>query len=204
MIAPQTQNVRSMRMPCPESNTKYPGLAYIDPLGALIVVNETDELHKITRKGKKYTIYNKEDEKVFLALKEKQNKNFEITIFNFYGNEVIQVKRKRFRLCWSKALVWAPPGNFVGTVKEVQSCLNTYLVENSFGKTVLKIVADGCTSDVYRIMANNEQIGVISNDWYSTTSGGSQQFGIEFPVDMDICDKAVLIGACFLIGCLKY
>lgn len=191
-------------MQCPKINTEFPGLAYIYPLNELIIVKEKDSLHNVISKtGTCYTIFNNQCQKVFLAVQEKRCKKFEVNIFNYYGNEVIQVKRP-YKLCLNKALVWAPPGNFVGSVNEVKKYVNKYLVKNKDGEVVLLIKANGLFHYVYSILSGHEEVGIVKQNWALTAVLSVNNFGISFPVGADVGDKAVLLGACFLIGCLKY
>ncbi|KAJ0171177.1 hypothetical protein K1T71_013376 [Dendrolimus kikuchii] len=190
-------------MPCPQNEIDLPGLAYFSPLDELIIARKKDALHDVIgKKGTGYTIFNKNGQKVFLAVQEQRCKKFDLKIFNIYGNEVIEVK-KPFKCCFNSVLVWAPPGNFVGSVKQVKSCKNTFIVKNNVGEIVLKLKANGLFHFVYQIMLADEKIGTV-NKWRNAEVGNVKQFGITFPVDLNVTDKAVLLGACFLIGFLKY
>lgn len=191
-------------MECPKIETEFPGLAYVYPLNELVIVQEEDALHNVIgNTGTGYTVFNSLGQKVFLAVQETRCRKFNIKIYNYFGNEVIQVKRP-YKLCLDKALVWAPPGNFVGSVNEVKRCVNTYLVKNKDGKVVLKIKAQGLLHFVYSILSGDEEVGMVNNKWGFAAMLSVKNFGISFPAATDVGDKAVLLGACFLIGCLKY
>lgn len=186
-------------MPCPTNDAEIPGLAYILPLDQLIVAERIDKLHEIIgSRGIRYTIFNNEGEKVFLAVQERRCKKFGLKIFNLYGNEVIEVQ-KRYKLCLNSILVWAPPGHFVGSVVEGRSCGKTFWVKNREGKVVLKIKAERCL--VYDIISRDVVVGKIMKNFQILDL---VNFGVTFPVHLDIGDKAVLLGASFLIACLKY
>lgn len=190
---------RAKWMSCPGDLTSFPGLTYILPLNQLIIAEKLDKLHEIIGKqGNRYTIYNNQGEKVFLAVQERQCKKFDIKIFNFYGNEVIQVQRL-YKLCINRISVWAPPGNFVGSVVEGRSCVQTFWVKNRKGKNVLKIKPKRFL--VYDIISKD---GVVGEVMTNCPVLDMKNFGVSFPVDLDVGQKAVLLGASFLIAYLRY
>ncbi|XP_013198582.2 phospholipid scramblase 2-like [Amyelois transitella] len=185
-------------MPCPKVQTSHPGLAYFYPLDELIVARKWDALHSAIGKNYVcYTIFNNVGEKVFLAVQDKKCQKFDVKIFNFYGNELIHVK-KPFKCCVHKASVWVPPGNYIGSIKKV-GCL--FLVQNALGEPLLKIKAQGLCHYVYDILDGDKVIGVVK---WKMAFLDEKNFGLAFPVDMDVSDKAALLGASFLIGYLKY
>ncbi|XP_039761189.1 phospholipid scramblase 2-like [Pararge aegeria] len=177
-------------MPCPKANTDFPGLAYLCPLNELIVAEENDNLHNlIGLKDIGYTIFNNQGQKVFLAVQKGKYK-IEIRIYNCYGNEIIKVE-KPYAWCLNKALIWAPPGNFVGSLHETRSCLKTYFIKNHVGEKVLKIKARAFRNNSgFSILSNNEKVGEVTTRW---------RYSVSFPIEMDVPVKCILLGACFLI-----
>lgn len=180
-------------MTCPKVDIEYPGLAYLYPLEELIIVQGTGALHSlIGLKNINFTIFNNLGQKVFLAVLKGQYK-FQIRIYNYYGNEIIQVERP-YSWCLNKALIWAPPGNFVGSVQEIK-CRKSYLVKNHLGETVMKIEARQCiTNDGYNVLSNNDIVGLVTTRW---------QYAVTFPSEMDVAYKCILLGACFLLNLKK-
>lgn len=196
-------------MSCPNVDTEYPGLAYLCPLDEIIVTEARDALHDLLGDSAQisYTIFNNRGQKIFIAVRIQGCRKFTIKVYNIYGNEVIEVKRP-FALCFNRVLVWAPPGNFVGSVK--QRC-HKYAVRNESGVTILNIRMQGPLELVYNIryVCGLEPIGVIKQKWNLPKVGHDvgqdvKNFGVSFPGQLNVQDKAVLLGACFLIGCLKY
>ncbi|XP_073958648.1 phospholipid scramblase 1-like [Choristoneura fumiferana] len=194
-------------MACPVDFVEFPGLAYIYHLNELIISKKLDALHECFGKIELgYTIYNKNGEKVFLAVRYHLDQTFLMKIFNHYGNEVINIKISK-PSAWfcNKALVWAPPDNYVGaveqrpTIKDKFTFADKFLVKNSQNEVVLDIIANGVNNFVYSLNSCGEEVGVIMEKW-----GGGKNFGVSFPEDLRVGDKAVVLGACFLIGCLKY
>lgn len=190
----------------PDDSVATPGLAFIYNLDELIVTEQRDDLHDIIgNKGIAYTIFNSTGQKVFLAVLNKKIRYFNIKIFNNYGNEVINVQRP-FTWWRAKALVWAPPGHFVGSVHEQSKCLlNKYTVRNQEGTKLLKICSEGGRYEykVY-LVSTRYAIGVVREQCPSGDILNTKNFGISFPAEMNVYDKAVLLGACFLIGFYKY
>ncbi|KAL0859424.1 hypothetical protein ABMA27_010603 [Loxostege sticticalis] len=189
-------------MSCPKNDIEYPGLAYVCPLSELIVAKKLDALHQVIGKKGGYTIFNNEGQKIFLAVEEKTYRRFLVKIFNHYGNEVIEIKKPK--LCLNEVHVWAPPGNFVGYVKQSGLWANTFLVKNKCKEVVVKIKAQGCKGSVYDVLSRDELVGNIRKQWNVEALIKYKNFGVSFPVEMEVGDKAVLLGACFLIGYLKY
>lgn len=193
-------------MPCPSDvDETFPGLAYIYPLDELIVAEARDALHDVIgdQAPISYTIFNNQGQKVFVAVRRKKWKRFTIKIYNHYGNEVIEVIRP-FHLCWNRVLVWAPPGHFAGSVEQL---CNKFRVKNESGREVLFIrKSQGIFGLVYNIryVCGVEPIGVVRKQCSAADALNVTNYGVTFPVQLDVQDKAVLLGACFLIGCLKY
>lgn len=189
-------------MECPQVETDLPTLAFFYPLDELIIAERRDDLHDlIGLSGVGYTVFNNKGQKVFLAVLEKQYKKFDIKIFNHYGNEVVHVKRP-FHFCTKEVLVCAPPGDLVGSVKEVRTRWKTYIVKNRFEKDVLKIVPAGVFNYMYNIqlMYGGSVVGVIRKHCDVATLLDMKHFAVSFPIELDVRDKAVLLGACFAIG----
>ncbi|XP_045539795.1 phospholipid scramblase 2-like [Papilio machaon] len=194
-----TENVKEQWMPCPLVEREYPGLTYIYALDKIIVTNKLDALHEVIGvNGNCYTIYNNQKQKIFLAVQETPERKYIIKIFNKYGNEVIQVK-KHGGFCVNRVLVFAPPGNFVGSVEKLLTCLNAFRVKNHTGEVFLQVKPRHRSCSKYDILSNNNTIGLMTkND--DCTKSENQSISATFPVEMEIGQKAVLIGACFLIG----
>ncbi|XP_068624596.1 phospholipid scramblase 2-like [Battus philenor] len=208
MVNDENRTTKAEWMPCPKIETNYPGLTYIYSLNKIIITNKPDDLHKIIGiNGDCYTIYNNQQQKVFLAVQEKLKRKHKITIFNYYGNEVIQIKRPD-GICLNRVLVFAPPGNFVGSVEKMLSwfhCFNVtnpsvFLVKNHTGEVVLKVKARRCSLYEYDILSDDVTVGVVTKELKNQSVLMEKCVGASFPLEMDFGHKAVLIGACFLIG----
>lgn len=190
-------------MTCPTNNFTYPGLAFLVPLDQLVVVEELDALHQIIAKQPLgHTIYNKAGEKVFISIKKQQHKKFAISIYNIYGNEVIELK-KPYPLFFDRVLVWAPPGNFIGSVVTRRGCLpKKFTVKNRDGKAVFKInPKQRTTYDIFSINTK-EVIGLMMRNWNLPTIVEDINVTAHFPATIDVNEKVAILGACFLLDSL--
>ncbi|KAJ8707522.1 hypothetical protein PYW08_010774 [Mythimna loreyi] len=202
VITPKTSTSGTLWMQCPAIDPDHiPGLAFVYPLDQLIVAKKRDSLHNIIGStGVAYTIFNSGGQKVFLAVLKKKFRQFDVRIFNNYGNEVINVKRP-FSWCAKQVLVWAPPGKFLGSVHEERKCISTYIVKDERGKDLFQIRAAGICRYVYKVSF----VPCIGREFGKMHSGFpvvnvKKNFGVTFPRESNVTDKAVLLGACFLIG----
>nr|XP_037877425.1 phospholipid scramblase 2-like [Bombyx mori] len=182
-------------MSCPNVNTEFPGLAFICILEELCIVKRKDSLHDlIGTKGISYTILNKDGEKVFLATQETACEKFKLKIFNYYGNEVITVK-KQYSFCQNKLFVWAPPDNFLGTVHQSKFAKRKLLVQNKSQKLIFTIDKQGLCKDELKLQ--EKSIGLINIFKNSST------IQLCFPIEMEIEQKTILLAACFLLDYIK-
>lgn len=187
-------------MPCPKSSFVYPGLAFLVPLEQIVVVEELDALHRIIEnRPLGYTIYNNAGEKVFIAVKNKKRKKFAIRIFNLYGNEVIELKRP-YALFFHTVLVWAPPGNFIGSVVTRRGCSSrTFTVKNRDGKAVLKINSRQRMSYNIYSLNTKKDIGLVMRDWRLPKIMEDNNITARFPATLDVNEKVAILGACFML-----
>ncbi len=117
--------------------------------------------------------------------------------------------------CWSPLFctqVTAGNGETLGTVEQEWSVLiPVFRVKDAHGKVVLRIkgpflTCSCCGSDVeFKVLSPGEderEVGVITKQWSGFLREGwsdSDNFGVSFPVDLDVRMKATLLGAVFLI-----
>lgn len=129
--------------------------------------------------------------------------------------EVIHVSRPFrcdsccFPCCLQEMEISAPPGNVIGRLKQNWSvCCPNFSVMNEGGETVMKIKGPcwtcSCGRDViFKVVTlDGKEIGNISKKWSGFAKEmftDADNFGVSFPMDLDVKMKAVLLGACFLI-----
>ncbi|OXB63998.1 hypothetical protein ASZ78_014762 [Callipepla squamata] len=106
--------------------------------------------------------------------------------------------------------VQAPPGTPVGyVVQNWHPCLPKFTIQDEKRMDVLKIsgpcVVCSCCEDVnFEVKSLDEvsNVGRISKQWSGFLKEAftdTDNFGVSFPMDLDVRMKAVMLGACFLI-----
>ncbi|KAJ6669364.1 hypothetical protein lerEdw1_008173 [Lerista edwardsae] len=141
---------------------------------------------------------------------------FTLGIFDNLGQHIIGLIRTLrcckccCPCCLQEIEVHAPPGIPIGYVKQIwHPCLPAFVLQDEARKDVLKIIGPcvvcSCGQDVnFDVLSLNEQqfIGRIAKHWSDCMTEyftDIDNFGIQFPVDLDVKLKAVMLGACFLI-----
>ncbi|XP_053269047.1 phospholipid scramblase 1 [Pleuronectes platessa] len=173
----------------------------------------------------KYEVRNAMGQNVFYAVEENDClsrqccgpvRSFNIHVLDNFGQEVITVTRPLkcmscfFPCCLQELEVQSPPGNTVGyVVQQWHPFSPKFLVTDEHCEPVLKIHGPfcgwSCLPDVdFEILTMDEvsKIGKISKQWTGLLREmftDADNFGIQFPMDLDVKIKAVMIGACFLI-----
>uniref|UniRef100_A0A5F9D2I3 Phospholipid scramblase n=1 Tax=Oryctolagus cuniculus TaxID=9986 RepID=A0A5F9D2I3_RABIT len=173
----------------------------------------------------KYEIKNSFGQKIFLAVEDtdcctrncwEALRPFTLRILDNTGREVITLERPLrctsccFPCCLQKIEVQAPPGVPIGYITQTwHPFLPKFKIQNEKEEDVLKICGPffvcNCFGDVdFEIKSLDEQnvVGKIAKQWtglYREAFSDADNFGIQFPVDLDVKMKAVVLGACFLI-----
>ncbi|XP_036073344.1 phospholipid scramblase 1 isoform X3 [Oryzias melastigma] len=173
----------------------------------------------------KYEVRNAMGQNVFYAVEENDCLNrqccgpqrpFTIRVLDNFGHEIITINRPLkcmscfFPCCLQELEVQSPPGNTVGyVIQQWHPFFPKFMVANEHHEPVLKIHGPfcgwSCLPDVdFEILTMDEvnKIGKISKQWTGLLReafSDSDNFGIQFPLDLDVRMKAVMIGACFLI-----
>ncbi|XP_074653998.1 phospholipid scramblase 2-like isoform X2 [Tubulanus polymorphus] len=114
--------------------------------------------------------------------------------------------------CAMEITIESPPGTVVGFVQQECSCLEPrYSVMNASHDRVLEIVGPVCVcqgpccGDVEFAVNSSDgstQVGKISKQWTGLVKEyftDADNFGVQFPMDLDVKMKAVMLGAVFLI-----
>uniref|UniRef100_A0A8C4Z6P1 Phospholipid scramblase n=1 Tax=Gadus morhua TaxID=8049 RepID=A0A8C4Z6P1_GADMO len=172
-----------------------------------------------------YEIKNSLGQKIYKA-KEKNDcctrnccgslRSFDMKIKDNNDREVIRLIRPfRCVSCWCPCClqeleVQAPPGTTIGYVnQDWHPCLPRFSISNANKEKVMALegpcFACNCCGDVnfeLKSKDGKEPIGRISKQWSGLLKEvftDTDNFGIQFPMDLDVKMKAVLMGACFLI-----
>ncbi|CAB1341235.1 unnamed protein product, partial [Coregonus sp. 'balchen'] len=153
----------------------------------------------------KYEVRNAMGQNVFYAVEENDClsrqccgplRSFTIKVLDNFGQEVITVTRPLkcmscfFPCCLQELEVQAPPGNTVGyVVQQWHPFSPKFIIENEHREPIVT-------------MDEVDKIGKISKQWTGLLREAftdADNFGIQFPMDLDVKMKAVMIGACFLV-----
>ncbi|XP_036377524.1 phospholipid scramblase 1 isoform X1 [Megalops cyprinoides] len=204
-----------------------PGLEYLTQVDQLLIKQKVELIEALVgfESNNKYEVRNSMGQNVFYAVEENDCltrqccgplRSFTIRVVDNFGQEVITVTRPLkcmsccFPCCLQELEVQAPPGNTVGyVIQQWHPCLPKFIVENENREPVLKLQGPlcgwNCLPDVdFEILTMDEvnKIGKISKQWTGLLREAftdTDNFGIQFPMDLDVRMKAVMIGACFLI-----
>ncbi|XP_068136857.1 phospholipid scramblase 2-like [Hyperolius riggenbachi] len=203
-----------------------PGLEYLSQIDQVLIHQQVELLEALIgyESNNKYEIKNSMGQRVYFAAEQNDcctrnfcgpARSFVITIVDNMGREVIRLSRPYrcsaccFPCCLQKLQVEAPPGTVIGHIKQNwHPCLPRFTIMNEREEEVMKIhgpcVPCSCCSDVnFELKSLNESdIGRISKQWtglVKETFTDADNFGVQFPMDLDVKMKAVVLGACFLI-----
>ncbi|KAL8187848.1 UNVERIFIED_CONTAM: Phospholipid scramblase 1 [Gekko kuhli] len=204
-----------------------PGLEYLSQIDQILIHQQIELLEVITgfETSNKYEIKNALGQRVYFAAEENDcctlnccgpSRPFTLKIFDNLGQPVIELIRPLrcssccCPCCLQELEVHAPPGKPVGYIKQLwDPCLPKFSVQNEAREDVLKVVGPcvvcSCCEDInFEVKSTDEEstVGRISKQWTGFVREAftdADNFGIQFPLDLDVKIKAVLLGACFLI-----
>lgn len=204
-----------------------PGLEYLTQIDQILIHQKVELLEAFIgfETNNQYEIKNSLGQKIYKA-KEKNDcctrnccgslRSFDMKIKDTGDREVIRLIRPfRCVSCWCPCClqemeVQAPPGTTIGYVsQDWHPCLPRFSIKNANKEKMMELhgpcFACNCCSDVnfeLKSKDGSSPIGRISKQWSGLLKEvftDTDNFGIQFPMDMDVKMKAVLMGACFLI-----
>ncbi|XP_063105226.1 phospholipid scramblase 1 isoform X3 [Cavia porcellus] len=193
-----------------------------------ILVHQQIELLEVLvgfETNNKYEIKNSLGQRVYFAVEDNDcctrnccgpARPFTLKILDNLGREVVTMERPLrcsscfFPCCLQEIEIQAPPGVPIGYVSQKwHPCLPKFTVQNERREDVLKIIGPcivcSCCSDIdFEVKSLDEQsvVGKISKQWSGFVREAftdADNFGIQFPLDLDVKMKTVMLGACFLI-----
>lgn len=206
-----------------------PGLEYLALIDQIIVQQQVELLEALVgfETGNKYIARNSQGQFVYFLVEDSgfcarcccpANRCFEMHVLDIQSTEVmkfIRPLRCTSCPCWCCCLqqveVQAPPGNTIGFVIEDWTlCCPAYSICDRTAKPVIRVQGPFCTQscvfccDVkFKIVTlKGNEIGVISKQWSGLIKEAftdADNFGVSFPVDLDVHVKACLIACTVLI-----
>lgn len=208
-----------------------PGLEYLMQIDQLLVHQQVELLEALTgfETNNKFQIKNSLGQQIFFAAEENDcctrnfcgnMRPFDMKIVNTFGQEVMSLYRPLrcagccCPCCLQEIEVMAPPGQPIGYVIQTwHPCLPKFTVQNEKREPVLKIEGPCCVcgcGDVDFQVTNLDEsasVGKITKQWTGLLKEAftdADNFGIQFPLDLDVKVKAVLLAATFLIDFLFF
>ncbi|XP_062850230.1 phospholipid scramblase 2-like [Trichomycterus rosablanca] len=203
------------------------GLEYLTQIDQILIHQKVELLEAIIgfETNNQYEIKNSLGQKIYKA-KEKNDcctrlccgalRSFDMKIKDASDREVIRLIRPyRCASCWfpcclQEMEVQAPPGTTIGYVsQDWHPCYPKFSIKGANKETLMKLdgpcLACNCCGDVnfeLKTKDGGTPIGRVSKQWSGLLKEAftdADNFGIQFPMDLDVKMKAVLMGACFLI-----
>uniref|UniRef100_A0A8D0L3N4 Phospholipid scramblase n=1 Tax=Sphenodon punctatus TaxID=8508 RepID=A0A8D0L3N4_SPHPU len=199
-----------------------PGLEYLSQVDQLLIHQQTELLEIVTpfETNNKYEIKNSLGQRIYFAAEQSgflmrqwgSSRSFTLRFFDNIGQEVMAVERP-FNLLFSSLFqeleVQAPPGKPIGYV--IQKSYNyapEFAIQNEERIDILKLVGPCITCSCFEdtrfevLNLDGSSLGCISKQWSGFAREvftDADNFGIQFPLELEVKMKAVLLGACFLI-----
>ncbi|XP_039616496.1 phospholipid scramblase 1-like isoform X2 [Polypterus senegalus] len=209
-----------------------PGLEYLTQIDQ-VLIHQQIELAEVIfglQFNNKYEIKNSLGQKIFFAAEENDFCNrcccgplrsFVIKIMDNFNQEVIEVRRPLrcggfcCPCCPQELEVHAPPGTPIGyVVQDWHPFIPKFTIQNENREPVLKIQGPccgcRCCADVnFKVLALDgiSEVGMITKQWggiLREAYTNADNFGVQFPMDLDVKVKAVMLGACFLIDFMYF
>ncbi|XP_071566466.1 phospholipid scramblase 2 isoform X2 [Temnothorax nylanderi] len=206
----------------PPSMTCPPGLEYIMGLDYLFV--DQKKLFEGWTRRDKFLITDNRGEQVFYIEQElrtcwrfclgQYNSLYEYIAYDRSQQEILRMVRPFDKCCQLPALEVHFGGTLLGSVTQEWSFLRAkFYIRDAFRQAVLMIKGPStfvlCSDLIFEVKSMDEQhvVGMIRRHWRGFSEemfNFTDKFGINFPRDLDVKIKAVLLGATILIDCLYF
>jgi len=223
--APQQQ---TQWMPMPEAMPGCPsGLEYLTQLDQLVIKQKVELMEMFTgfETNNKYELKNSMGQTCYKAA-EKSNfcerqccgplRSFEMFINDNTGREVIHLTRPLkcqsacCFCCLQEVDVTSPvTGETLGLIRQkCHPCLPIFEVQDASGNAIFEIKGPfcqiNCCNDINFPITTNDgtEVGKITKQWTGILKEAytdADNFGVTFPLDLDVKLKSTLLGAVFLI-----
>lgn len=204
-----------------------PGLEYLTQIDQLLIKQQVELLEAFTsfETNNKYKVQNSLGQQIYFAAEDTDcctrqicgpSRPFDIQILDNMQREVIHLTRPLrcssccFPCCLQELEVQSPPGNVVGYVAQKWSIFYPrFEILTATREPMLLIEGPFCQCNMcgdveYKVLSNDgvTEVGKISKQWSGLIKEAftdADNFGITFPMDLDVKMKATMLGAAFLI-----
>ncbi|CAL1673212.1 unnamed protein product [Lasius platythorax] len=213
----------------PPSTTYLPGLQYLMDLDYLFVNQKIELLEAFTgwETKNRYAVSNIRGEPVFYVAEESsicsrmclgKYRSCEFSVYDRDRREILHMTRP-FRCdscccpCYLQVLEVYSSGILLGSITQEWSLWRPiFYIRNASGQPVLTIkgpIIRFCVEVNFEIKSLDEKhrVGRIQKQWGGFTREfftDADRFGINFPRNLDVNIKAVLLGACLLIDFMYF
>lgn len=132
---------------------------------------------------------------------------FEMHIMTLDGNRILRLMRP-FRFFFHKIYIFDSNSVLLGTVQRRFSLLRRiYSVLDSYGREIFILFGPILHPWTFIIKQQTADVGKITKRWsglLKETFTVADNFGIEFPAGADINQRAILLGAVFLVDFVHF
>ncbi|KAL8559225.1 hypothetical protein ACOMHN_040349 [Nucella lapillus] len=190
-----------------------PGLQYLASVDQLLVKQKMEAFEAFTgfETNNKYQVLNSMGQRVYMAVED-----------TCCCTQLIHLERPLrcscclCFCCLQKMEVQAPPGTVIGYVRQAWSlcCIPRYKIQDAKDEIVLRIEGPCCRCNIcgdieFDVTSKDgdTHVGTISKQWSGLAKEiftDADNFGVTFPLDMDVKTKATTLGAVFLIDFMYF
>ncbi|XP_069500773.1 phospholipid scramblase 3-like isoform X2 [Ambystoma mexicanum] len=205
---PTTMPLQPQSFPAPPQTAIVPYMAQIPGVPAgleyltqidHVVVNE--KFSSAQRWGRNYEMVNNLGQRIFTGKQEVVccGPLYNLHISDNNSKEVMQLLQPCQCTCSPNLEIHCPPGNIIGySMWNWNAFVTSLSIQNATKQTVLVVVGPGFQTNLFgdvnfEVKSNDETqtVGMIRRE--------SGHFTVQFPLDLDVNIKAVLIGSCFFL-----
>jgi len=209
-----------------------PGLEYLAMVDQLLIKQKVEIFEAFTgfESSNKYKVLNSLGQEVFYAKEETDcctrqccgpSRPFDMRITDNQEREVMHLVRPLrcqsccFPCCLQELEVQAPPGTVVGYVEQKWSLFYPkFVIKTADGEEIMEMEGPlcgcECCSDVdfnINSSVDGSEVGRISKQWSGLGKEiftDADNFGVSFPLDLDVKVKATILGATFLLDFMYF
>ena len=137
----------------------------------------------------------------------RSSRPFTMQIVDTQGGEVLHLKRP-FRWIFSELSVFDASSALLGTIQKRWSWLRRmYTVLDAGGGELFELFGPMLKPWTFQILQNGMEVGAIRKKWSGLGKEmftDADNFGVQWPADLEPTVKAVLLGAVFLIDFVHF